>query len=66
MANKLGIRGFDFVEFYVGSAKMVTYWHAKAMGLNITAYKGPETGSRDSTSYYLTKNKLKNEYHIQL
>lgn len=59
MKNKLGIRGFDFVEFYVGSAKMVTYWHARAMGLNITAYSGPETGHRDRTSYYLTKNKLK-------
>jgi len=59
MTNKLGIRGFDFVEFYVGSAKMVTYWHAKAMGLKITGYKGPETGSRDRTSYYLAKNKLK-------
>lgn len=59
MANKLGIRSFDYVEFYVGSAKMVTYWHAKAMGLDITGYKGPETGSRDRTSFYLTKNKLK-------
>lgn len=59
MANKLGIRGFDYVEFYVGSAKMVSYWHAKAMGFEIKGYKGPETGSRDRTSYYLQKNNIK-------
>ncbi len=59
MANKLGIRGFDYVEFYVGSAKMVTYWHAKAMGFKVTAYCGPETGVRDRISYYLTKNNVK-------
>lgn len=59
MSDKLGIRNYDFVEFYVGSAKMVAYWYAKAMGLKITAYKGPETGSRDRISYYLTSNDFK-------
>ena len=59
MPNKLGIRGYDYVEFYVGSAKMVSYWHAKAMGFKITGYRGPETGCRDRISYYLTKNNLK-------
>ncbi|MCX6154943.1 MAG: 4-hydroxyphenylpyruvate dioxygenase [Candidatus Kapabacteria bacterium] len=52
--NSMGIRGYDFVEFYVGSAKHVAYWHAKALGLDITAYCGPETGVRDRTSYLLT------------
>lgn len=51
--NTMGIRGYDYVEFYVGSAKMVAYWHAKAMGMDIVAYAGPETGSRDRTSYLL-------------
>ena len=59
MSDKLGIRGYDFVEFYVGSAKMVAYWYAKAMGMEITGYMGPETGSRDRISYYLQKNDLK-------
>ena len=39
--------GFDFVEFYVGSAKMVAYWHAKAMGFELLGYKGPEYGVSD-------------------
>lgn len=52
--NSMGIRGYDFVEFYVGSAKYVAYWHAKALGLDIVAYKGPETGHRDRVSYLLS------------
>lgn len=52
--NSMGIRGYDFVEFYVGSAKYVAYWHAKSLGLDIVAYKGPETGHRDRVSYLLS------------
>lgn len=59
MSEAVGIRGYDYVEFYVGSAKMVAYWYAKAMGLEITGYAGPETGVRDRISYYLIKNKFK-------
>lgn len=58
--NSMGIRGYDYVEFYVGSAKHVAYWHAKALGLDIVAYMGPETGVRDRVSYLLaTKTNLK-------
>ncbi len=59
MSKGLAIRGYDYVEFYVGSAKMVAYWYAKALGMDITAYLGPETGVRDRVSYYLTKNNVK-------
>lgn len=59
MTNELGIKNYDYVEFYVGSAKMTAYWFAKALGMDITGYMGPETGVRDRVSYYLTQNKLK-------
>jgi len=59
MSNVVGIRCYDYVEFYVGSSKMVAYWYAKAMGFKITSYCGPETGIRDRNSYYLTKNDVK-------
>lgn len=59
MADILGIRGYDFIEFYVGSAKMVAFWYAKVMGMEITGYRGPETGVRDRVSYYLTQGNLK-------
>jgi 4-hydroxyphenylpyruvate dioxygenase len=58
MASRIGITGYDYVEFYVGSAKMWAYWHAKAMGLEIKGYSGPETGVKDKVSYYLAKNNL--------
>ena len=57
--NKLGILGYDYVEFYVGSAKMWAYWHAKAFSMNIVGYSGPETGVKGRVSYYLEKNHFK-------
>ena len=59
MAEKLGILGYDCAEFYVGSAKMWAYWHAKAMGMNIAGYSGPETGVKEKISYYLEKNNFR-------
>lgn len=59
MENQLRIKGYDYIEFYVGSAKMWAYWHAKAMGFEIKGYCGPETGVKDRVSYYLTQNKIK-------
>jgi len=59
MTNQLGIKSYDYVEFYVGSAKMTAYWFANAMGMKISGYKGPETGIRDRVSYYLTQGHLK-------
>lgn len=55
--NSMGIRKYDYVEFFVGSAKMVAFWHAKALGLDIVGYKGPETGVRDRTSFLLESKK---------
>ena len=58
MSNGVKIRKYDYVEFYVGSAKATAYWFAKALSMDITGYLGPETGVRDRVSYYLTKNDL--------
>lgn len=59
MNKNLTIKGYDFVEFYVGSAKMVAYWYAKALGFAITGYLGPETGRRDRCSYFLTQGNIR-------
>jgi 4-hydroxyphenylpyruvate dioxygenase len=59
MEHPIGILGYDYVEFYVGSAKMWAYWHAKGMGLEITAYSGPETGVKDRVSYLLEGKSLR-------
>jgi 4-hydroxyphenylpyruvate dioxygenase len=58
MSNGVKIRKYDYVEFYVGSAKATAYWFARALSMDITGYLGPETGVRDRVSYYLTKNDL--------
>lgn len=59
MENALGIRGYDYIEFYVGSAKMVAYWFARVMGFQISAYQGLETGVKDRISFLVTKNKIR-------
>ncbi len=50
---------YDYIEYYVGMAKMVVYWHVKAMGFKVVAYCGPETGVQDKCSYYIVKNDIK-------
>jgi len=50
---------YDYIEYYVGMAKMVVYWHVKALGFKVIAYCGPETGVPDKCSYYITKNDIK-------
>lgn len=59
MANQMGIESFDYVEFYVGSAKMTAYWFVSALGFKLAGYVGPETGSRDRMSFFLTQNDIK-------
>ena len=49
---------FDYVEFYSGNAKQSAYYYKKAFGFKLIAYRGPETGSRESVSYVLKKNKV--------
>lgn len=50
---------YDYIEYYVGMAKMVVYWHVKALGFKAVAYCGPETGHPDRCSYYIVKNDIK-------
>ena len=53
------IRGYDYIEFYVGSAKMAANWYVHTLGMKIAAYMGPETGVKDRVSYLLVLNSLK-------
>lgn len=56
--NKADLK-YDYVEYYVGMAKMVAYWHIKALGFKLVAQCGPETGVFDKISFYLEKNNIK-------
>ena len=55
----LPIHGTDHVEFFVANAKQAAYFYRAAMGFSLVAYRGPETGFRDSVSYVLGQNKIR-------
>ena len=55
----LPLNGIDHVEFYVGNAKQAAYFYRAAMGMQLVAYCGPETGVRDRASYLLQQNKIR-------
>jgi 4-hydroxyphenylpyruvate dioxygenase len=47
------VNGMDAVVFAVGNARQAAHYYSSAFGLRCVAYRGPETGSRDETSYVL-------------
>jgi 4-hydroxyphenylpyruvate dioxygenase len=47
------VRGMDHVRFAVGNAKQAAHYYSTAFGMRCTAYRGPETGSRDLAEYVL-------------
>jgi len=49
----LPLNGTDHVEFYVGNARQAAYYYRAAFGFRLAAYRGPETGTRESASYVL-------------
>ena len=49
----------DYVEFYVGNAKQSAHYYKTAFGFQSCAYKGLDTGSRDSVSYVLKQDKIR-------
>jgi 4-hydroxyphenylpyruvate dioxygenase len=53
------INGTDFIEFYVGNAKQASLYYQTAFGYRLTAYRGPETGTRDRVSYVLEQDKVR-------
>jgi 4-hydroxyphenylpyruvate dioxygenase len=55
----LPIHGTDHLEFYVANAKQAAYFYRAAMGFKLTAYRGPETGTRDRASYVLEQGKVR-------
>lgn len=55
----LPLLGTDYVEFYVGNAKQSAHFYKTAFGFQSYAYKGLETGSRDSVSYVLKQDKIR-------
>ncbi|WP_138432311.1 4-hydroxyphenylpyruvate dioxygenase [Winogradskyella algicola] len=55
----LPLLGTDYVEFYVGNAKQAAHFYKTAFGFQSYAYKGLETGSKDTVSYVLKQDKIR-------
>ncbi len=47
------LEGWDHIRFVVGNARQAAHFYASAFGMNLIAYRGPETGSRDYAEYVL-------------
>ena len=52
-ADPFPVTGMDAVGFVVGNATQAAAWYQLALGMDLEAYRGPETGCRDHTSYVL-------------
>jgi 4-hydroxyphenylpyruvate dioxygenase len=48
------VEAIDYVHFAVGNAKQAAFYYSAAFGMQVTAYRGPETGHRDYAEYVLT------------
>lgn len=53
LTDPLAIDGFDHIEIYTESAKQSAFFLSRAFGFVPVAYRGPETGCRDSVSIAL-------------
>ncbi len=55
----LPLNGTDYVEFWVGNARQAAYFYRAAFGMELAAYRGPETGVRDRASYLVQQDKIR-------
>jgi 4-hydroxyphenylpyruvate dioxygenase len=53
------IKDFHHVEFLCGNAKQAAYFYRTAFGFECLAYRGPETGHRESVSYVLRQGQVR-------
>ncbi len=47
------VEAVDHLRFAVGNARQAAHFYATAFGMRVTAYRGPETGSREVAEYVL-------------
>jgi 4-hydroxyphenylpyruvate dioxygenase len=47
------------MELWVGNAKQAAYFYRLALGMDLVAYCGPETGQRELASYVLQRDKVR-------
>ena len=58
-ADPFPVVGMDHVQFAVGNARQAAHFYSSAFGMTCVAYRGPETGHRDSADYVLVSGKAR-------
>jgi 4-hydroxyphenylpyruvate dioxygenase len=53
------LKGFDYIELYVGNASQAAYFYRAAFGFTPIAHRGLETGVRDRTSILVEQNDIR-------
>src|SRR5258708_20649662 len=56
--DHMPIEAIDHIAFWVGNAKQAAHFYQTAMGFDLIAYAGPETGMRGFASYVLQQDQM--------
>jgi len=56
--DHMPIEAIDHIAFWVGNAKQAAHFYQTAMGFDLVAYAGPETGMRGFASYVLRQGQM--------
>jgi 4-hydroxyphenylpyruvate dioxygenase len=55
----LPLEEWDYIEFYSGNAKQSSFYYQYALGFQLIAYSGLETGNKEKASYVLQQGKIR-------
>lgn len=55
----LPLKRVDHLELWVGNARQAAHFYRTALGFDLVAYAGPETGVRDRASYVMEQGKIR-------
>jgi 4-hydroxyphenylpyruvate dioxygenase len=59
MSDTFPLNGIDHLHYIVGNARQAAHFYRSAFGFRLTAYRGPETGTRDAVSYLLEQGRIR-------
>ncbi len=58
-SGEIALKGIDHLHFIVGNAKQAAHYYRNAFGFRLAAYRGPETGTRDTVSYLVEQGQMR-------
>jgi 4-hydroxyphenylpyruvate dioxygenase len=57
--SQFKLKGFDYVELYVGNALQASHFYRTALGFTPVAYAGPETNVRDRSTFVVEQKNIR-------